>query len=438
MESTQSIENNWNLAVRESVMEALSKATAQSLEASIRECARVLGADENDLFRRLGYPVNQPRNTVDEDGITTIEVVLRPKPKRRRHRIRAARVAKTGKQLIPFSHDHVNLNGCHGLVYNHGLYTQCTRQVVQNQYCHVCFNEAEKSPVHEPNCGTLEKRLAASLYEFRDNKGRVPVPFRKVLANVNLSEEEVRRWNVEINPEHWEAEVRPKRGRPSSESQEQGQSNKRKRVRKSRAAVRPEVHEEAEEEAEEDDEETEVHNQEFDDDDLPEAPDMFATDAEEELAEQLRLAEEERQRQAEEAERQRLEEEARQRQLQEEAAALALAEALRVQAEQQAKPKKATKAAAKAPKEPAAPAAVKKPAAATKEKEKTNTKVTSTFLFEGKKYKRDAQGNIFDKVEGGHQYFKVGTWNHIKETIDFESEEESEEEEEDHQPLITA
>ena len=60
------------------------------------------------------------------------------------------------------------MEGCHGLSYNHGLFTQCRNKCDNSHYCSKCADEADKNAKSVPDNGCIEDRLKVGLYEFKD------------------------------------------------------------------------------------------------------------------------------------------------------------------------------------------------------------------------------------------------------------------------------
>jgi len=129
---------------------------------------------------------------------------------------------KESKIPMPFSKSSIKEDGCCGLSYNHGLFTQCVGNKMENSsYCCSCQSEAEKNTSGEPNNGTVSSRLEKELYEFKDPKGRKAISYLKVLEKLKLTKEsaltEANRLNIEINEAHLTELVKEKkitRGRP--------------------------------------------------------------------------------------------------------------------------------------------------------------------------------------------------------------------------------
>jgi len=129
---------------------------------------------------------------------------------------------KESKIPMPFLKSSIKEDGCCGLSYNHGLFTQCVGNKMENSsYCCSCQSEAEKNTSGEPNNGTVSSRLEKELYEFKDPKGRKAISYLKVLEKLKLTKEsaltEANRLNIEINEAHLTELVKEKkitRGRP--------------------------------------------------------------------------------------------------------------------------------------------------------------------------------------------------------------------------------
>ena len=103
---------------------------------------------------------------------------------------------KTSKSFpLPFMREHVNEDGCNGIIFNHGLFTQCKNGRETETMCNTCSTE---------NCGTLEARMSA---DFKDPKGRRPSSYIAVLRKLKLTQEqaiqEAGKVNIELNESHF-------------------------------------------------------------------------------------------------------------------------------------------------------------------------------------------------------------------------------------------
>jgi len=121
---------------------------------------------------------------------------------------------------IPFNKKQINANGCHGLAYNHGLFTQCEKKVLQlsdvvSLYCKTCDKEIKKGGFLSN--GTIEERCCTGEMDYIDRKGRKPISYLKVLEKQNISIEQAKsiasELNIEIEESHFVSQEQ-KRGRP--------------------------------------------------------------------------------------------------------------------------------------------------------------------------------------------------------------------------------
>ena len=122
---------------------------------------------------------------------------------------------------IPFIKTQVDINGCQGLSYNRGLFTQCKRKrIPMDKYCDKCYKESKSSASGIPLCGSIEMRMETGLYEFKDPKGRNPTSYAKVLEKMEISREfvieQTGKLNIVIPDEHFVIVDVPKKksGRP--------------------------------------------------------------------------------------------------------------------------------------------------------------------------------------------------------------------------------
>ena len=113
-------------------------------------------------------------------------------------------VSSKVKKLIPlpFNRETVDLNGCHGLSYNHGLFTQCENKKLEEEtYCNSCKTETSSSG--KPLCGTIEDRTDP---EFKDSENRKPVHYLSVLRKLRVKPEaaieEAGKQNITIDSFH--------------------------------------------------------------------------------------------------------------------------------------------------------------------------------------------------------------------------------------------
>jgi hypothetical protein len=61
--------------------------------------------------------------------------------------------------LMPFSREMVCSSKCQGLRYNHGLFTQCSKDKKLGEYCKGCNEEGKKNGSGVPDSGNISSRL---------------------------------------------------------------------------------------------------------------------------------------------------------------------------------------------------------------------------------------------------------------------------------------
>ena len=108
--------------------------------------------------------------------------------------------------------------GCEGLLYNGGLYTQCGKEVVGVSYCVECMGRKEEGRWN----GDVSERMKCKIGEYRVGARR-EVSYVKWLSKNGVSREMAEREalsiGVRIPPEHF-LERESRRGRPRKECKE--------------------------------------------------------------------------------------------------------------------------------------------------------------------------------------------------------------------------
>ena len=127
-----------------------------------------------------------------------------------------ARVAKPS-MLIPFCGEIVE-GWCKAVRLNHGLHTQCTNGVDDEEYCSTCSKHAEHSATSKPPYGDIRDRAKFGV-DYRDPSGRQTTPYANVAAKMKLdvakAKVEAAKFGWSIPEEQLVLKER-KRGRPKS------------------------------------------------------------------------------------------------------------------------------------------------------------------------------------------------------------------------------
>jgi len=134
---------------------------------------------------------------------------------------------------------------CDGLRLNQGLYTQCMiAKKKESSYCKVCDDQARKNGNGKPDYGTIDDRLKVGLMDYKDPKGKMPIAYQRLMKKLKISEEmvckEANKYNLTIDPLHFEEAEDGKRGRPKGETRkEEGEleSKKKGRPKKSKKVL---------------------------------------------------------------------------------------------------------------------------------------------------------------------------------------------------------
>ena len=205
-------------------MKTLENCAKDLAQRCIREASQRHGFDADEEIRLLGLEnLSVIRKQMVKVGGSK-EKPTKDKKDKKEPKVKASPTIKPSFPL-PFINETVNLDGCQGLAYNRGLFTQCLKNRMENGlFCKGCQSEADNNASGCPECGTVENRLAAGLYAFKDPKGRSPVPYIKVLNKLKLSTDfviaEAGKLNIMIPFDHFDVDEQVKnppsgsRGRP--------------------------------------------------------------------------------------------------------------------------------------------------------------------------------------------------------------------------------
>ena len=204
-----------SITVTELLMKTLENCAKDLASRCIVEAALRHGFDASEEIRVLGL-----------ENLALIRKQMAKKSAVKVLKEKKVREPKEKKSVfpMPFVAETVEMDGCQGLAYNRGLFTQCPKKRMENgEFCKGCQTEADKNTSGCPDCGTVASRLATGLYEFKDPKGRSPVSYVKVLEKLKLSTyaavEEAGKLNIELDDEHFVVVEKSKkssvaRGRP--------------------------------------------------------------------------------------------------------------------------------------------------------------------------------------------------------------------------------
>ena len=211
---------NANIMVTELLARSLENACKEVVLNCVRECGKAYNFNADEAMSRL--------------GLEKLVLVRKPMAKKSAGPKKEKVPKSTTKAFpLPFVSELVNENGCWGLSYNHGLFTQCTGSKMENgAYCKKCQAQADKNASGKPDSLCVSDRRDVGLYEFKDGKGRQPTPYPKALAKMKLSIDdaiaEASKIGIELDESHLKLPEKKsktpktdasekKRGRPKKE-----------------------------------------------------------------------------------------------------------------------------------------------------------------------------------------------------------------------------
>jgi hypothetical protein len=234
MNSQMNIEMN-NVCVEMSVtsllLKTLENATREYARGCVTRCASLYGFDSSEALtalnlENLAIQVREmkKRSTGKKTKAAKVEKPVKEKAVKEKKAKAVKVVAYKPSIPLPFVSSMVSEDGCHGLAFNGGLFTQCQKiRMSQSSYCKGCQSEADSSASGMPNNGTVEQRQACGLMEFRDSKGRGPIAYSKIMEKQNITrdvvETEAGKLNIVIDDAHFvveEKKVKEAAGRPKA------------------------------------------------------------------------------------------------------------------------------------------------------------------------------------------------------------------------------
>ena len=204
------------------LLKTLENATKEYARECIRRCAEFYGFESDEALLKLNLENNSSIQVKEMKKRSAAAV-----PKTKSLKEKGEKVVKEAvlKALCPFPFGTCPVlnEGCGGLTYNSGLFTQCQKErMIEGAYCKVCQKEADASASACPATGTVAQRLSLG-NEFRCPKGRAPVAYMKVMQKLKMDreavEKEAGKLNLKIDEIHFAVveEKKEKAGRPKTQ-----------------------------------------------------------------------------------------------------------------------------------------------------------------------------------------------------------------------------
>ena len=187
---------NASVEVTEIVLKTVENVSKDLARRCILDCAKRHNFDADEELRILGL-----------DNLTVIRKKME-KP-------------QGIKFCLPFIIDQVDKNGCNGIAFNEGLFTQCKKVRINNeQFCKTCLDESKESENREPKNGTVNRRNNSPYYSYEDSRGRRPVSYNDYMKKKGITEaealEEAEKQGLNIPREHFAVVSRSKKVKEKS------------------------------------------------------------------------------------------------------------------------------------------------------------------------------------------------------------------------------
>jgi DNA polymerase III gamma/tau subunit len=192
---------NASVEVTEVVMRTLENASKELAKRCILECALRHNFDGDEELRILGL-----------DNVTVIRKKSEKKPIIKQKPV----ITDKPKFCLPFLAISVDENGCNGIAFNEGLFTQCKKVRVDNEtFCKMCLGESLASENGEPKNGTVQRRSNSPYYSYEDSRGRMPPSYQDYMKKKGITEDEVlseaEKQGLTIPREHFASFTRSKK-----------------------------------------------------------------------------------------------------------------------------------------------------------------------------------------------------------------------------------
>ena len=128
--------------------------------------------DDNQVYEYLSIKYNVPANKIKDVLDNTFAIrnsTTENKPK-----------IRTNDIILPCCGE-INQNCCKAVIYNHGLYTQCTKET-SNEICKACS---------KLKYGRIEERIKSKQGEFITPEGKKEIPYEKFMNKMGYSFDDV-------------------------------------------------------------------------------------------------------------------------------------------------------------------------------------------------------------------------------------------------------
>jgi len=190
------------------------------------------------LAEKYGFDYEEALRSLELEN-TTVKRGVKTGPKKEKKEKAEKVIRNTPSIPLPFC-GAVCDEWCKGIRLNHSLYTQCTMEPADGEFCKTCQKQADKNE-GAPTYGHIRDRVEKGA-DFRDPKGKPVVNYGNVMEKLNISKEaateEAAKFGWEIPEDQFEVK-KAQRGRPKKDTSASDTESENGEVKEKKPRGRP-------------------------------------------------------------------------------------------------------------------------------------------------------------------------------------------------------
>ena len=190
------------------------------------------------LAEKYGFDYEEALRCLELEN-TTVKRGVKTGPKKEKKEKAEKVIRNTPSIPLPFC-GAVCDEWCKGIRLNHSLYTQCTMEPADGEFCKTCQKQADKNE-GAPTYGHIRDRVEKGA-DFRDPKGKPVVNYGNVMEKLNISKEaateEAAKFGWEIPEDQFEVK-KAQRGRPKKDTSASDTESENGEVKEKKPRGRP-------------------------------------------------------------------------------------------------------------------------------------------------------------------------------------------------------
>jgi hypothetical protein len=190
------------------------------------------------LAEKYGFDYEEALRSLELEN-TTVKRGVKTGPKKEKKEKAEKVIRNTPSIPLPFC-GAVCDEWCKGIRLNHSLYTQCTMEPADGEFCKTCQKQADKNE-GAPTYGHIRDRVEKGA-DFRDPKGKPVVNYGNVMEKLNISKEaateEAAKFGWEIPEDQFEVK-KAQRGRPKKDTSASDTDSENGEVKEKKPRGRP-------------------------------------------------------------------------------------------------------------------------------------------------------------------------------------------------------